>query len=167
MSSWTRALAAVLALAGAARAHDGPPYPIVVDRPLETGLVSVWADPDVGTGTFYVYLDPVPATAALPDLSIAVRPADGHVPEARVAAVPSEPGEPFQLVGEVPFDRRGPWEVVFAFGAEQFELGVEVTPPGAGRIDLLWFSFPFLTIAALWLKVFFARRRIAREPSPS
>ncbi|HEX2163472.1 MAG TPA: hypothetical protein VHM02_05945, partial [Thermoanaerobaculia bacterium] len=45
--------AAVLAALPAA-AHEGPPYPIVVDRPAGPVLLSVWADPDVGTGTFHV-----------------------------------------------------------------------------------------------------------------
>ncbi|HEX8293582.1 MAG TPA: hypothetical protein VF570_17600, partial [Pyrinomonadaceae bacterium] len=49
-----------LALACAARAgaHEGPPYPILVDKNLGPSVASVWADPDVGTGTFFVILEP-------------------------------------------------------------------------------------------------------------
>ena len=47
--------AAVLLLACGARvrAHEGPPYPILVDKTLGPCVVSVWSDPDVGTGTFF------------------------------------------------------------------------------------------------------------------
>ena len=41
------ALAAALATSTAA-AHDGPPYPILVDEALDGWTLSVWADPDVG-----------------------------------------------------------------------------------------------------------------------
>src|SRR5215510_7571836 len=34
-------------------AHEGPPYPIMVDKMIGPCLVSVWADPDVGIGTYF------------------------------------------------------------------------------------------------------------------
>ncbi len=150
--------------------HDGPPYPILVDEPLGGRIVSIWADPDVGVGTFYFYVDPRPTADDSPPLDITVAPADDHAPEATFAAAPAKSSEPFQLVGEVDFDRRGTWNVRFAYGAtdarEEFHLPVEVTPPGAGRIDLIWFLAPFLLISFLWIKVFLKRREIARTPGP-
>jgi len=43
---------------------------------------------------------------------------------------------------------------------------VEVTPPGLGTIDLLWFLFPFLGIAFLWTKALLRRRPWSRDPEP-
>ena len=40
-----------------AHAHEGPPYPIIVDQPSGPYVITVWADPDVGVGTFYVTLE--------------------------------------------------------------------------------------------------------------
>jgi hypothetical protein len=40
-----------------AYAHEGPPYPILVDHPLKQGKLSIWSDPDVGAGTFHFYLE--------------------------------------------------------------------------------------------------------------
>ena len=41
-----------LAAAGPARAHQGPPFPILMDVPAGPYVASVWTDPDVGTGLF-------------------------------------------------------------------------------------------------------------------
>ena len=42
---------------------------------------------------------------------------------------------------------------------------VEVTPPGLGRWDLLWYASPFAAVAFLWFRAL-ARRR-TRAPAPS
>ena len=44
------ALAAWLLSAGPMRAlaHEGPPYPIIVNKSAGPCVLSVWADPDVG-----------------------------------------------------------------------------------------------------------------------
>ena len=41
-----------------ARAHTGPPTPILVDHMIGPYLVSLWAHPEVGTGTFFIRLEP-------------------------------------------------------------------------------------------------------------
>ena len=69
-------------LAPAARAHDGPPYPIVSDRVLGPYRLSIWTDPDTtddGTagGQFWVRLNSSRAGSALPAdtrARVAIRP---------------------------------------------------------------------------------------------
>jgi len=161
------AAVAALLLASAPSAHDGPPYPILVDEPVAGSVVSIWADPDVGVGTFYLYVVAAEGREpSLPDVDIAVRPVDGHAGEQVFGAVVADEDEPFQLVGETDFDRRGDWEVRFLFedGGERAELAktVDVTPPGLGKIDLLWYLSPFLALGFLWVKVFLARRALAK-----
>jgi hypothetical protein len=161
--------ASVALLARPARAHDGPPYPILVDEPLAGRVISIWADPDVGVGTFYIYVDGENARERC-RLDIGVTPADEHQGEQVFAAVPAEPGEPFQLFGEVDFDRVGEWEVRFVLeatdGKAELRLPVDVTPPGLGRIDFIWYLSPFAAVAFLWVKVFLKRRENARESLP-
>lgn len=145
--------------------HDGPPYPILVDEPTVAGELSVWADPDVGVGTFYVYLNS-DWKEHVTEVQLAVRPMDGHVPEATYAAKPARAGEPFQLVGEARFDARGPWTVRFLLdgpaGLSAVEQTVEVTPPGLGALGVVGFLLPFLAIAFLWGAALLKRRSSTR-----
>ena len=159
--------AAVLVLACSARAsaHEGPPYPILVDKSLGPSVASVWADPDVGTGTFFVILEPPPGGSLPEDLKveIAVRPADGRLAEAVHAAAREDVRGRVQYKAEVPFDAEGPWHVRVALqsprGGGEVAADVEVTPPGLGRWDLLLYLFPFLLIGALWLRAVTRRGR--------
>src|SRR5688572_12373430 len=82
-----------------ALAHEGPPYPIIVDKAAGPCMLSVWADPDVGTGTFFIILEPHEGGAIPPDIKveIAVRPLSGRLPEARYS------GEREQLRGRLQF----------------------------------------------------------------
>tara|TARA_R110002126_G_scaffold12416_8_gene53994 strand:+ start:8967 stop:9476 length:510 start_codon:yes stop_codon:yes gene_type:complete len=150
--------------------HDGPPYPILVDEPFGDCTLSVWADPDVGIGTFYLYLpEENPNLPDLPVVAAWVQPTDERLPAVRHLAELAEPDEPFQRVIHANFDARGPWRVRFEIedGPSVFELSteVDVTPPGIGRIDLLWFLTPFLLIAFLWVKTVMQRRAHERLDS--
>ena len=71
-------------VAGDCLAHQGPPYPLLVDRTVGPWIVSVWADPDVGVGTFFVMLDPAPGVAPPGETGVEVRvqPSSGRLPEA-------------------------------------------------------------------------------------
>lgn len=157
--------AALLGLAARAAAHDGPPYPILVDERVAGVTLSVWADPDVGEGTFYYYVE-----GAEGGVSIAVEAqaldATGLV--ARGASAPAPPRAPYQLVGSVPFAHRGTWRARFRVtspaGAGALEYDLAVTPPGLGAVELTWYAVPFAAAAALWLRIFLARRSHARNP---
>jgi hypothetical protein len=157
----------VMLVASSARAgaHDGPPYPILVDKSLGPSTASVWADPDVGTGTFYVILEPPPG-GALPEdvgVEVAVRPADGRLAEVTHAAEREGVGARVQYRAEVPFDAEGRWRVRVILRSERGGGGelasdVEVTPPGLGRWDLLLYLLPFAAVGVLWLRAVVAGR---------
>lgn len=127
----------------------------------------MWADPDVGTGTFFLYLDGETARETPCEIQLGVVPADGRLEEAFFDAEPADEGEPFQMVCETEFDARGSWQVRFVLEGPrrsgEVSVDVEVTPPGLGRIDLLWFLSPFLALAFLWVKVVLKRREYARS----
>ncbi|MCA9002560.1 MAG: hypothetical protein KDB61_11590 [Planctomycetes bacterium] len=155
-------------------AHEGPPYPICVDEEMGPITLSIWADPDVGEGTFYYYLDPptdgvqVQAVAQFQGLP-GGDPVD-QVPIAEVRGTSHVPNEPsaYQQIGTLPFEHRGDWQVTFRVQGEERPLGeirldIDVTPPGLGTLYLLWYAIPFFAAAAIWLRMFLASRDHARN----
>lgn len=175
---------AVLALCVApALAHDGPPYPILVDEAVAGLTLSIWADPDVGQGTFFYYvegpLEGLEIEAVSRPLSAPPRDttgADWSSIEVRELSSPAQTGAPYQLIGELPFAYRGSWRTDFIVrrpdGEGRLSYDLDVTPPGLGLLYLLWYAVPFATAAAIWLRVLVARgsRRDAHAvsyPTPS
>jgi hypothetical protein len=153
-----------------ASAHEGPPYPIIVDKMIGPCLLSVWADPDVGVGTFYIILDP-PQGGTLPEdvtVEIGVRPVSGRLAEARYKAGREALGSRTQFKAEIPFDAQELWTTRVLLnssrGGGEAVVEVEVTPPGYGRWDLLLYLFPFLAVGFLWLNAFLRRRRRGKAP---
>ncbi|HET7890253.1 MAG TPA: hypothetical protein VFL34_01935, partial [Candidatus Sulfotelmatobacter sp.] len=49
-----------LMLTSAASAHNGPPFPIIENQKVGPCIVALWTHPDVGTGAFYVFVEPAP-----------------------------------------------------------------------------------------------------------
>lgn len=157
-------------------AHDGPPYAIIVDRPTGPASLSVWADPDVGVGTFYVYLEPLDADTPVPDdarVTVSVRPKTGRLAEASFDAEASDEGRRDQVryYCEVPFDHQEWWQVRFDLrggGSEgSASTEVEVTPPGQGPVfDFILYLFPFVAVGVLVVRgLLVSRRSPDREPS--
>jgi len=146
-----------------ASAHEGPPFPIVMDRRAGPYVVSVWTDPDVGTGKFFVILEPAPGTT-LPEgigVEVCVRPLSGRLPEA-CSTAERQNVQRVQYYAEVEFDRQEMWGVrVRVKGpadAVEVVAEVEATPPGYGAWDLLIYGFPFVLFGLLWLCVALRRR---------
>jgi hypothetical protein len=156
---------ALLTAARQATAHQGPPYPVLVDKMIGPCLVSVWADPDVGVGTFFIILDP-PQSGAPPEdvaVEIGVQPISGRLAEVRYKAERQNLRDRTQFKAEIPFDAQERWLTRILLkssrGGGEATVEVEVTPPGYGRWDLLLYLFPFLAVGFLWLKAFLRGRR--------
>jgi hypothetical protein len=149
-------------------AHEGPPYPVIVDRVVGHYVVSIWADPDVGTGTFFVILEPRKGGELPGDINVglAVQPVSGRLAEAHYGAVRDSLRGQVQYKAEVLFDREELWRVRVLLsssqGSEELSTDIEATPPGYGRWDLLVYLFPFLVIGLLWLRAVFRGR--SRKP---
>ena len=147
-----------------ARAHEGPPFPVIVDRVAGPYIVSVWADPDVGTGTFFVTFDPpVFSNASDTRVVVEVQPASRRLPPAHYDAH-HQPDEAFRA--DVPFDREERWTVTLSVtgsrGDGRVAFDVNVTPPGYGRWDLLIYFTPFAVLGGLWLAVALKKRAMER-----
>lgn len=155
----------VLACHAPASAHEGPPYPLLMDKNLGQYVVSVWADPDVGTGTFFIVPE-LPQGGALPNdfkVEVCVRPVGGRLDEACYTAARDDVGERVQYQIGVPFDVEEQWQVRLVLqsssGKAEANANVEVTPPGLGRWELLLYLLPFIGAGFLWLMAFVRKQR--------
>jgi hypothetical protein len=156
----------LLAICGsqAAWAHLGPPYPIMQGRKIGPLTVAVWSNPDVGTGSFFVKIDPEKGSAVPSDLKvqIAVQPISGRLPEKTYDAWREKVRNEVEFKTTVPFDKEETWRVRILLASAQVTgetaTNVEVTPPGLGRWDLLLFLLPFLGIGVLWFKAATTKR---------
>jgi hypothetical protein len=173
---WTAALAALwLIPARRVRAHEGPPFPIVMDKRAGLYVISVWTDPDVGIekGKFFVILQPAPGTS-LPEkneVEVCVRPTSGRLPEVCYAGTRQDLRDRVQYYAEVEFDRQEMWQVLVrvkgSAGVGEVSAEVEATPPGYGRWDLLIYGFPFILFGLLWGYAALLRRRDNAAPTPA
>jgi hypothetical protein len=147
-----------LLLPTAAVAHNGPPFPIIENKKIGPCIVALWTHPDVGTGAFYVFVEPVTGGAIPNDLKIeiGVQPLTGRLPEVLYAAERVKSRGPVQYNAQAEFDRQELWRVRLVIqssqGGGEATTQVEVTPPGFGRWDLLLYLLPFLLVAFLWFR---------------
>jgi hypothetical protein len=150
-------------------AHDGPPFPLIVDQQVGPWIVSVWTDPDVGTGTFFVIPSAPPGTTVPDDLKVqvSVQPVSGRLPETTYQSEREALRDHVQFKSVVQFDAQEMWRVRVRLSSAQGEgeavATVEATPPGLGRWDLLVYLLPFLAIGFLWLVAFVRKRQRAIE----
>lgn len=160
-------------------AHNGPPFPIIVDRKIGPVVASLWTHPDIGVGTFWVIIEPPPGgkiPAGL-KLQVAVQPVSGRIPERVFAAPRDETSAQVQYKSEVPFDRqelvRARLIVESPKGGGEASATVEITPVGPARWELYLYLTPFLGVAFLWLRTFSRKKRRGvagahgRDASPS
>ncbi len=148
------------------RAHEGPPFPIVVDRPIGSYDVSIWTDPDIGIGTFFIILEPRDGDR-LPEIRgvrIGVRPVSGRLEEAVYDAESQQVRYGARYYAEVEFDRGEWWTVRVtiddAEGGGEIVSEVEATPDGTiGPIGLVLYALPFIAVAFLWIKAVLRRRQ--------
>ena len=149
------------------RAHEGPPFPVIVDQVVGPYTASLWADPDIGIGTFYIVLTR-PEGGDVPTITraeVIVEPASGRLPAAVYGAQAQEVGEGARYIAEVPFDR-GDWcrvrvRLDGVQGGGELIGEVESTPDdGLGPIGLAVYSMPFIAIGLLWAKAM-RRRKVS------
>lgn len=171
-TAWILFLILVVAAAMPAMAHQGPPFPIVVDQKTGPCVISVWTDPDIGVGTFFVIVDPLPGKSVPDDLKVdlSVQPMSERLPEKVYATQRDSNRGQVQFNALVDFDRQEFWRVRVRLqsvaGTGEATAQVEATPPGFGRWDLLFYLLPFIAVAALWYRGMRKRRKRPRKAAP-
>lgn len=151
----------LLLLPATLHAHAGPPFPIVVDRPVGPWKVSVWTDPDIGTGVVFV----IPEGPSQPHtVRVTAQPVDRGLPEAVYETEQQgRPGD-VRYFTKVKFDHGGKWRLRATLEGGGTvgiaEAEVEATPDGVlGPWELGLYLMPFLAVGFLWGKAVLRRRR--------
>ncbi len=151
--------------ASEAAAHEGPPFPLVVDQRVAGYKVDVWADPDIGDAQFFVIIEDedggMPST--VPEVSFWTQPVSERLPKASYEASQQDLRNRLQFEVRPYFDRRDMWTVGVQLTTpsgheEELTLEVESTPPGYGAWDLLIYLFPFALLSAFWMFAIIRRR---------
>jgi hypothetical protein len=151
-----------------ARAHNGPPFPIITEQRVGPCIVSLWIHPDIGTSPIFVLVDPAPGEAIPKDLKleIGIQPISGRLPEVVYQTTIADQRGQLEYKTDVEFDRQEFWDVRLILrssaGGGVAMAKVEATPVGYGRWDLLLFALPFVAVGFLWFKVV-AKRRLQRK----
>lgn len=151
-------LFAALFLTAPAWAHIGPPFPIMEKRQVGPYMVDVWSNPDVGTGTFFVTIEPPQGKSVPGDIKveIAVQPVSKRLPEAKYGAWREKLRDRVEYKTEAPFDKEEQWHIrliiTSALGSGETSTDVPVTPTLLGRWGLLLFASPFIAVGLLWMK---------------
>ena len=146
-------------------AHEGPPFPIIVDEEVGPYLVSVWTDPDIGIGTFFVVIDPEPGNdvSDVKSIKVGVKPTSGRLDEAMYTAQSQEVRQGARYIAEVEFDKGEMWKVRILLEGEGWDgeltSEVEATPDGSiGPIAVVIYALPFLAVGFLWVRAIMRRR---------
>ncbi|MCA9124680.1 MAG: hypothetical protein H6822_09130 [Planctomycetaceae bacterium] len=153
-------------------AHEGPPFPILMDKPLAGYLVSVWADPDIGEATFFVVVESpqggLPAEA--PSVAMWFEPVSGRLDRVACETKQEALRNQLQFIAQPNFDQRDQWTVGFRLTSangvsEELTAQVESTPPGFGPWDFAIYLFPFLLLGGMWVLAMMRRSRMnSSEP---
>jgi hypothetical protein len=156
----------VTMIASPATAHQGPPFPILMDKPLQGYAVSVWADPDIGDALFYVVVEsPGGAPPAEPrGVSMWVAPTSGRLQRATYPMRRRVLRNQLQFEAKPHFDQRDTWTVgIRLVGPDgrfkELRTQVESTPPGFGPWDLAVYLFPFALLGGMWVVAMIRRHR--------
>jgi hypothetical protein len=168
---WRRtAILLICLLTRPVHAHEGPPFPLVVDHPIGSFIVSVWTDPDIGTGSFFVVIEPSGDLDLPEDLSvkIGITPVSGRLQQVMYTAEPQKVRYGARYFTEVEFDRGEFFNVEVHIessgGSGVISAEVEATPDGAlGPFSLVIYLLPFLAVGFLWMKAVLRQRRSVAE----
>lgn len=167
--AWSALALFCLCACSSAWAHIGPPYPIMQNRKIGPFNVEVWSNPDVGTGSFYVIIDPPKGGSVPADMKVQVivQPISKRLPEAAYGAWREKLLDHVEFKTDVPFDKEETWHIrvmlASSIASGETDTDVQVTPTLLGRWDLLLFLLPFAGIGVLWFKAASVRRNRKRR----
>ena len=167
--SWaSRVVMIVISLVGMSEcsAHEGPPFPILMDRRLADYMVSVWADPDIGEARFFIVLespDGGPPNKEPLCVSMWIEPLSGRLAREDVTVERQSLRNQLQFEARPYFDQQDEWNIGFRLtnrNGTSRELATRVTstPPGYGPWDIAIYLFPFLVVAGFWASAIMRRR---------
>lgn len=137
-------------------AHSGAPFLVLLEEPVGPYTVTMWADPDVGGGTFTIEANEngqplADGTTA----TLWAEPEDGHLPAQDYAAEWQTTADGERLVATIPFDAEGQWQVRLVMdgpaGSGEATVNVQVTADGNNPLIAAICLVPFVILGALWI----------------
>ena len=142
-----------------------------MDQRVGPYVASVWTDPDIGTGTFFVVLEAPEGRSCRRGRrcgSACSRSRSG-CRRCSTTAEPQTVKEGARYFAEVKFDQGGMWHTRVLIdgptGGGELKADVEPTPDGIlGPFASLVYALPFLGIGFLWIKAALRRRSPAATP---
>lgn len=153
-----------------AAAHEGPPFPILMDVPLSGQKVSIWADPDIGEAKFFVVVEELDGgiPAEVPTVSMWTEPVNGRLQRETYPSEFQSLRSHLQFEVRPAFDIRDQWRIGVEMTmpgaeAETVTAEVESTPPGYGAWDLAIYLFPFLLVGGMWVCAMLRHRKTWRD----
>jgi hypothetical protein len=169
-AAWVACFSTVLLLLSVmpAKAHNGPPFPIITDQHVGPCIVSLWIHPDIGTSPIFVLVDAPPGGTLPKDLEIqiGVQPVSKRLAEVMYPTTIEDQRGQLEYKTNVEFDQQEFWKVRLILsssaGSGESTAQVEATPFGYGRWDLLLFALPFLAVAFLFFNGVAKRRRLRK-----
>jgi hypothetical protein len=157
-------LLAGLLPAGVALAHTGPPFVVLSERPVGPYTATVWADPDVGAGSFII--EASRAGAALPEgasVTVSARPLGGGGGEVSGPAERQETNGGRVFLATLPLGGEGDWEARVTIegpdGRGEAGFQLQVTPAIEGWVTTTLCMLPFALVGAAWLVGLWLQRR--------
>jgi hypothetical protein len=145
-------------------AHEGPAYPILVDRPINGTKLSIWADPDTGKGSFTLFLEGENTSNFTIELTASPVDDPHHILKALGQLLPDGESNRSTYSTTLPFERSIMWNVEFVLKQNghsdtSFTLPVDVTPPGPNKLEFAVYFLPFLLLGFVWVKVVIAKKK--------
>lgn len=157
-----------LSVISEAHAHEGPPFPILVDQKFLDHKLSVWADPDTGNGLFLFYPEGEKLNPNDYLYEVITSTKNGEQKEllAGISMRSVDEKGKFTFTVSVPFTREAIWNIQILVKNKQNgdivldqTIPVEVTPPGPNRLESLIYLIPFLLLGGIWIKVVIHKRK--------
>ena len=137
-------------------AHEGPAFPILVDHTFNQNKISVWADPDTGNGTFFIYPEGPGISTFTYEIKAHLKNKTSHMLVTK--------GSNTNL--SLPFDQDATWNITLNVYNKDSKvlltsktLELEVTPPGPTQTEFVIYLIPFLIIGMFWLKISLVKRK--------
>lgn len=164
------ALFLVWSPSGPVWAHLGAPYVVLPEQAAGPYTITVWADPDLGTGTFFIGVNRQGrALHAKTVVTVWAQPAGGNAAGRGFQATARANSNNENLVARVPFDAEGLWRIRLTLtgpaGDAEVRFNVQVTPPYPGALKVVLWLLPFLAVATLWFAAAFRQSRPSAKQS--
>ncbi|GAB4202991.1 MAG: hypothetical protein OHK0022_26680 [Roseiflexaceae bacterium] len=147
-----------------ALAHSGPPFVVVSEQQVGPYTTTVWADPDVGAGTFIVEADS--SGAPLPEgssVTVSAHPSGATAGEISGAAERQQTNGGRVFIATLPLASEGAWDARVVLdgpaGRGETTFQLQVTPAIEGWLTTLICTLPFIGLGLAWLVGLWLQRR--------